>query len=90
MDGPQYAGADGEDVHQALLPARERMRGVFYGHVHQTMQTVRDGILYVAVASTFAQFSSWPTDETVGYVGEETPAYNFVRVCAGPVDDPAA
>lgn len=71
---------DGEAVHQALLPARERVRGVFYGHVHQSLQTVRDGILYVAVASTFAQFSSWPTDETVGYVGEEGPAYNFVRV----------
>lgn len=71
---------NGAALHQALLPARDRIRGVFYGHVHQSQQTVRDGILYVAAASTFAQFSSWPTDETVGYVPEETPGFNFVRV----------
>jgi Icc protein len=71
---------NGEEVHQALLPARERIRAVFYGHVHQSLQTLRDGILYVAAGSSFAQFSSWPTDETVGYVPEEMPAYNFVRV----------
>lgn len=70
----------GEALHQALLPARERLRGVFYGHVHQSMQTWRDGILYTAVASTFAQFTAWPQDEDVTPDPAYPPAFNFVHL----------
>jgi 3',5'-cyclic-AMP phosphodiesterase len=51
-----------EAVHEALRPAVKRLRGVFHGHIHQSMQTVRDGVGYTAVASSFAQFTAWPTD----------------------------
>lgn len=71
---------NGEKLHEALLPARERLRAVFYGHVHQNMQTIRDGIVYVAVGSTFAQFTAWPTDVTVGYDTMHDPAFNFVHL----------
>lgn len=71
---------NGDKLHDALLPARDRLRAVFHGHVHQNMQTVRDGILYVAVGSTFAQFTAWPTDVTVGYDLTHDPAFNFVHV----------
>lgn len=71
---------NGEAVHNALLPARERVRGVFFGHIHQSTQTFRDGILYVAAASSFAQFTSWPSDEIVQHVEDEQPAFNFVRL----------
>ncbi len=71
---------NGEAVHKALLPARDRLRGVFLGHVHQSMQTMRDGILYVAAASSFTQFSSWPSDVNVGHVEDEGPGFNFVRL----------
>jgi Icc protein len=71
---------NGQALHEALLPARERLRGVFYGHVHQHMQTMRDGILYVAGASTFAQLSAWPgADEPVAEV-EHLPAFSFVQL----------
>jgi Icc protein len=71
---------NGSDVHQALLPARERLRGVFLGHIHQSVQTLRDGILYVSAASSFAQLSSWPHEQTVGHVHGESPGFNFVRL----------
>jgi 3',5'-cyclic-AMP phosphodiesterase len=71
---------NGEELHQALLPARGRLRGVFHGHVHQNMQTIRDGIVYTAVASTFFQFSAWPNDEEVRYAPDEPPGFNFVHL----------
>lgn len=71
---------NGRSLHEALLPARDRLRGVFYGHIHQNMQTMRDGILYVAVASTFAQFTAWPNDVTTGFDVDHPPAFNFVTL----------
>ncbi|RMG96872.1 MAG: hypothetical protein D6706_09440 [Chloroflexi bacterium] len=71
---------NGQDLHKALLPARDRLRGVFYGHVHQHMQTVRDGILYVGVASSFSQFSAWPGAVKTGYDREFLPGYSFVHL----------
>lgn len=71
---------NGQAFHEALLPARERLRGVFSGHVHQNMQTVRDGILYTAVASTFSQFTAWPNDVVTGLDPDHPPAFNFVHL----------
>lgn len=71
---------NGGHLHEALLPARERLRGVFYGHVHRSMQTVRDGILYTAVPSLFAQFSAWPNDAVVREDPDYLPGFNFVHL----------
>lgn len=71
---------NGEDLHQALLPSRERLRGVFYGHVHQSMQTFRDGILYTAVPSLFSQFTAWPNDVVVQEDPDYLPGLNFVHL----------
>jgi 3',5'-cyclic-AMP phosphodiesterase len=73
---------NGQALHQALLPARRRIRGIFHGHVHQPMQTGQDDLVYTAVASTFFQFSAWPTDEETGYAPDEPPGYNFVHLMA--------
>lgn len=51
---------NGEAFHQALLPARDRLRGVFFGHVHQNTATVRDGILYSSVLSSWYQLHTYP------------------------------
>jgi hypothetical protein len=74
---------NGRQLHQTLLPARNRLRGVFHGHVHQAMQTIRDGILYVSVASVFAQFAAWPNDLVPHYDPQHDPGYNFVHLLAG-------
>lgn len=71
---------NGEEIHKALRTAQDRVRAVFFGHIHQSIQTMRDGILYVAAASSFLQFSSWPTDETVHHLEDEQPGFNFVRL----------
>lgn len=71
---------NGADLHEALRPARDRLRGVFYGHVHQNMQTLRDGILYAATASAFSQFTAWPNDVATGFDPDHLPAYSFVHL----------
>lgn len=71
---------NGEEVHQVLRLAQDRLRGVFLGHIHQSTQNLRDGILYVAAASSFSQFTSWPNDELVQHLEDEQPGFNFVRL----------
>lgn len=67
-------------LHKALLPARDKLRGVFHGHVHQPMQTVRDGITYTSAASVFAQFAAWPETSEPQYDPAHDPGYNFVHL----------
>jgi Icc protein len=71
---------NGEALHEALVPAAGRLRGVFHGHVHQAMQTVRDGILYSSVASAFSQFAAWPGDVVTRYDPDHLPGYSFVHL----------
>jgi hypothetical protein len=71
---------NGEAFHQALLPARDRLRGVFFGHVHQPMQMMRDGIVYVSTASTFSQFAAWPEALEPGLDPDYLPGYNFIHL----------
>ena len=71
---------NGDEFHRALLPAKERLRAVFYGHVHNSMQTIRDGIVYIAAGSSFAQFTAWPGEENIGYDSQALPAFNFVHL----------
>jgi Icc protein len=71
---------NGEMFHQAILPARDRIRGVFHGHVHQNIEVIRDGILYSAALSSWTQFHAWPgLAETLTDEGAE-PGFSVVTV----------
>ena len=84
MNSPWYDAhvlvLNGEAFHQALLPARDKLRGVFFGHVHQHMQMMRDGIVYVSTASTFSQFAAWPEALEPGLDPDHLPGYNFIHL----------
>lgn len=71
---------NGDILHQALRGTGNRLRGVFHGHVHQHMQTIRDGVCYTSVASAFSQFAAWPEDIDVCYDADERPGYSFVHL----------
>jgi Icc protein len=71
---------NGDILHQALCETAERLRGVFHGHVHQHMQSIRDGVRYTSVASAFSQFAAWPDDIEVRYDIAEPPGYSFVHL----------
>ena len=73
---------DGEDFHQALLPARERLRGVFFGHIHQPLQYYRDGILYSAVNGSWESLHYYPHAEDFQIDTESLPSFNLVHIGA--------
>lgn len=71
---------NGEAFHEAILPARDRIRGVFYGHVHQNLDTVRDGILYSSTLSSWCQFQAFPGMTTTTPDWGAEPGYSIVTV----------
>lgn len=71
---------NGDKLHQMLLPARHRVRGFFYGHIHQTFHTTRDGILYASAPSTFSQFTGWPNEAMVHSDHEAAPGFSGVQL----------
>lgn len=71
---------EGEAFRAAIAPARERLRGVFFGHMHRTFQVQRDGILYYGAPSTVIQFAAYPEQRDPKPAPEEPPAFTLVSV----------
>lgn len=71
---------NGEAFHEALLPGRHRLRGVFHGHVHQAVDLYRDGILYSGVVSSWYQIHSWPDQRLTLGDPHARPGFNVVTV----------
>lgn len=72
--------ANGDALHAALFPARHRIRGVFYGHIHQNAQTLRDGILYSSVLSSWYQIHAWPGQTETVLELDANPGFNVVTI----------
>ncbi len=70
---------NGAALHTLLLPIRDRLRGVFLGHMHRSCQIHRDGIVYTCAGSTFAQYAWHPWDELPKVDPDSSPAYNYVQ-----------
>jgi len=71
---------DGEQFHAALLPAANRLRGVFFGHVHQSTETYRDGILYSSVPSTWYQLHCYPGQSGILQDEGSDPGFNVITI----------
>lgn len=71
---------NGEDFHRALLPARERIRGVFFGHVHQNTLTQRDGVLYVSTTSSWSQIFNDPDQTETRIDRSAQPGFSVVTL----------
>jgi Icc protein len=71
---------NGEALHAILLKARHRLRGVFHGHVHHSMDVIRDGILYSSAASAAYQFTGWPGHKQTSLDMNADPGFNIVTI----------
>lgn len=72
--------SNGEDFHRTLLPAQKRLRGVFFGHVHQSTETYRDGILYSSVPSSWYQLHCWPGQSGIHEDRGAEPGFNVITI----------
>ena len=69
---------NGARLHQVLSDGRSKLRGVFFGHVHRSLQIYKEGILYSGVGSPFCQFTAWPNDEKPGFEIGCPVFFNFI------------
>jgi 3',5'-cyclic AMP phosphodiesterase CpdA len=69
---------NGEALHAALLPLRDRLRGVFFGHLHRSCHIVRDGITYTCAPSSSWQYGwrAWDPEPIVD--SAYPPSYQLV------------
>ena len=71
---------NGEALHEILLVARKRLRCVLYGHIHESILTLRDGIAYQSVRGSWFQFRTWFGQETLAPEPLQWPGYNLVTL----------
>ena len=73
---------NGEEFHAIVRQARDRLQGVFYGHIHQNYQTLQDGVLYVSGGSSWCQFISYPMPENKMHITDAhtLPSFNIVTI----------
>ena len=71
---------NGDAFHDAILPARDRIRGVFFGHVHQNLAIHRNGILYASTVSPWTQFHAWPGQTDTIHDPTLQPGFNVVTI----------
>lgn len=73
---------NGEAFHEIVRQARDRLSGVFFGHIHQNIQTLRDGVLYVSSGSPWCQFISHPDPSNTMFIHDRhtLPSFNMVTI----------
>ncbi|MBC7782714.1 MAG: metallophosphoesterase [Burkholderiales bacterium] len=67
-------------VIDALQPARDRILGVFGGHVHGLYQSMYKNLLFVSGQSTFSGLSGWPSEGPVEPDIAQSAMFNVVSV----------
>jgi len=71
---------NGTAVHNTLRKAKARLRGVFYGHIHESTVTVRDGISYYSVQSGWFQTRTWYAQVEPARDALPEPGFNVVTL----------
>lgn len=76
---------NGEEFHAIVRQARDRLCGVFFGHIHQNYQILRDNVLYVSGGSSWCQFISYPIPENDQPINDfhTLPSFNIVTIADG-------
>ena len=71
---------NGERLHELLVAQRERVAGVFFGHIHQVVTSVCDGITYNCCPSTWFNFTGYPGMELADADLDTPGGFNLVMI----------
>ena len=66
--------------HEIVKQTAHRLRGVFFGHIHQNMEIVQDGVLYSGVPSSWYQFHTYPGQEETVIDHDSDMGFNVVTI----------
>lgn len=81
--GGEFMYLEGAELFRETIASfRQRVRGVFFGHVHGGFSVMRDGVLYVAGRSGFGPLATLPEVRNVLPEPLEPPGFNLVTVTA--------
>ena len=69
--------ADGQAFHECIQ-RHQQVRGVLWGHVHQPLDKIIEGVHYMATPSTCAQFLQHSEEFTVAV---QPPGYRTLELC---------
>lgn len=72
--------SNGEDFHRLMVRAKDRLRGVFGGHVHMSTDTYVDGVLYATVPSSWYQLECWPGQSHIIEDRGAEPGFHVVTI----------
>jgi 3',5'-cyclic-AMP phosphodiesterase len=70
----------GPEFLDAIAPARDRIRGVFFGHIHRACQVAHRGILYSSAPSAFGQLLTWPDQSSPEASPAEPAGFSMVTI----------
>lgn len=69
-----------EKLAKILIKHRKKLRGVFFGHIHSSIDIFDNKILYSGVESLFRQFRTWPYLEKPALENKHSPHFNCVTL----------
>ena len=72
--------SNGEQLHNILKRHAQRIRGVFFGHLHRPFQRLYDGILYVCGPSTAYGIDFWCGETRPRILHQRSVGWNWVRI----------
>lgn len=75
----------GEKLHALFVKHREKICGVFHGHIHRGTQLSEDGIRYQSVGSTCVQFGVMPFQEAPTFENHGRGYFNIVTIEGGSI-----
>jgi 3',5'-cyclic-AMP phosphodiesterase len=70
----------GPEFLEAIAPARDRIRGVFFGHIHRAYQVVHRGVLFSSAPSSFGQLVTWPSQSSPEASPAEPAGFSLVTI----------
>ncbi len=75
---------NGEEFHAIVRQARDRLGGVFHGHIHQEYDVLRDGVLYSSGASPWCAFKAEPHEASTQFLADPQATAGFSVVTITP------
>jgi 3',5'-cyclic AMP phosphodiesterase CpdA len=71
---------NGEELHSLLRKYRDRVRGVFFGHIHRPISAVVDGVMYASCGSSAMHFPNFPSQGDVEFESDPLAFANYVTI----------
>jgi len=75
--------SDGGALHSIIKKFSDRVMGVFFGHIHQNLHFLKDGVSYFSSPGSIFQFSTFPNDDQPLLEQQSHVGYSVIRIREG-------